>query len=296
MFNIIKDFYKWKYRDFFAAIMGCLLYGIGLNLFIVPNHLYSGGVLGLSQLIRTFITTMLGLEMSFDIAGIINFLFNLPLLLLAYKKVSKTFFRRTLLCIVLETIFFSVIPIPNKLIVDEILTNVLIGGIICGIGGGLILSSASSGGGTDIIGVVLSMRSKKLSVGKIGVSVNVTIYTICGLLYGVKAMIYSIIYSLISSLVVDHSHKQNICSYAIVFTKNDPHALIEFICKEFERDATYWEGKGGYNDNKMYVVYSALSKYEVERLERHLHEFDTEAFMVKSEGIGINGNFKKYLV
>ena len=295
MFKFLNYFYKWNWKQLCAAIIGCLLYAIGLNLFIVPNHLYSGGVLGISQLIRSFIVNVLGFSFPFDIAGIINFLFNIPLLLLAYKKISKTFFRRTLICIIFETIFFSIIPIPNKLIVGEILTNVLIGGIICGLGGGLILSAASSGGGTDIIGVVLSMKSKKLSVGKIGVTINIIIYSICGYLYGIPTMIYSIIFSLINSLVVDHSHKQNICSYAIVFTKKDPHNLIDFIVHEFERDATYWEGKGGFNDQKTFIVYSALSKYEVERLERHLGEFDTEAFMVKSEGIGINGNFKKYL-
>ena len=295
MFKFLRNFYKWKWQQACAAIAGCLLYAIGLNLFIVPNHLYSGGVLGISQLIRSLIVNVSGFNFPFDIAGIINFLFNFPLLLLAYKKISKTFFRRTLVCIIFETIFFCVIPIPDNLIVGEILTNVLIGGIICGLGGGLILSAASSGGGTDIIGVVLSMKSKKLSVGKIGVTINIIIYSICGYLYGIPTMIYSIIFSLINSLVVDHSHKQNICSYAIIFTKKDPHDMIDFILHEFERDATYWEGKGGFNDRKTYIVYSALSKYEVERLERHLPEFDTEAFMVKSEGIGINGNFKKYL-
>lgn len=295
MYKKLCDFYKWNWKKAAMAIIGCLIYSIGLNLFIVPNSLYSGGVLGISQLVRSFIVNVLGFSFPFDIAGIINFLFNIPLLLLAYKKISKTFFRRTLICIIFETIFLSVIPVPTDLIVDEILTSVLIGGIICGLGGGLILSAAASGGGTDIIGVVLSMRSKNLSVGKIGVTINICIYTICGILYGIPTMIYSIIFSLINSLVVDHSHKQNICSYAIVFTKNDPHKMIDFIVHEFERDATYWEGKGGFNDKKMYIVYSALSKYEVERLERHLPEFDDEAFMVKSEGIGINGNFKKYL-
>ena len=295
MYKKLCDFYKWDWKKAVTAIVGCLIYAIGLNLFIVPNSLYSGGVLGISQLIRSFIVNVLGFSFPFDISGIINFLLNVPLLLLAYKKISKTFFRRTLICIIFETIFLSAIPIPTDLIVDEILTSVLIGGIICGFGGGLILSAAASGGGTDIVGVVLSMKSKRLSVGKIGVAINVCIYTICGILYGIPTMIYSIIYSLINSMVVDHSHKQNICSYAIIFTKKDPQKMIEFILYEFERDATYWEGKGGFHNEKTYIVYSALSKYEVERLERHLPEFDTDAFMVKSEGIGINGNFKKYL-
>lgn len=290
----LHDFYKWNMKELFSAILGCFIFSFAVNIFIVPNSLYNGGILGIAQLIRSLLSNYI--SFSFDIAGIISFLINIPLLILAYKFISKTFFRRTVVCMIFQTIFLSIIPIPKSGVVEDILTSVLIGGILAGIGSGMTLSSSGSGGGTDIIGVFVSMRKKEFGVGQISRGINLIIYFICGILYGVPTMIYSIIYAVIAGLLVDHTHKQNICSYAIVFTKNKPNKIIDFVRKELDRDVTYWEGYGGYDKSKTYVSYSAMSKYEMQRLVRHLPELASDAFLVSGEGIGIDGNFKKNLV
>ena len=36
-----------------VAVVGMLVFSAGINLFIVPANLYNGGVLGISQVIRT---------------------------------------------------------------------------------------------------------------------------------------------------------------------------------------------------------------------------------------------------
>jgi uncharacterized membrane-anchored protein YitT (DUF2179 family) len=96
--------------------------------------------------------------------------------------------------------------------------------------------------------------------------------------------------------VVDHRHKQNIISSVMIFTKEKPTKVVGFIKKELNRDCTYWEATGGFDESKTYISYSAMSKYEMQRLERHLNELSPDAFMVRSEGMGIDGNFKKNLV
>ncbi len=291
----IHEFFKWKPKEFCSAVLGCFVFAFAVNVFIVPNSLYNGGILGISQLIRSMLETFFHIHFSFDIAGIINFLINIPLFIMAYKFISKTFYRRTIICVFFQTLFLTIIPVPTVKVVDEILTSVLIGGIMAGIGGGLVLSSSGSGGGTDIIGLIVSARNKDLSVGKIGRSINIFIYLVCGLLYGIPPMIYSIIYTVISSLVVDHTHKQNICSSVMIFTKDKPDKIVDFIRKELDRDTTYWEAYGGFDESKTYISYSAMSKYEMQRLERHLPELSSSSFLVKSDGIGIDGNFKKNL-
>lgn len=288
--------FKWNLKDLIKAITGALIYALAINLFIVPNSLYNGGILGISQLIRTLIIETFNLELSFDIAGIINFMFNIPLLFIAFKMISKTFFGRTVVCVCFTTLFLTIIPIPEKALINDLLTNVLIGGILCGLGSGKLLSSHGSGGGTDIIGIALSMKNRNLSVGKIGGTINMFIYAICGLLYGIPTMIYSIIYAVIGSLVVDNTHEQNIVSYVMIFTKQIPEVIADYIKNELNRDATIWEGTGAYDKTKTYICYSALSKYEVQRLERNLKYLDKNAFMIKNEGIGVDGNFEKHLV
>lgn len=288
--------FKWNLKDLIKAITGALIYALAINLFIVPNSLYNGGILGISQLIRTLIIETFNLKLSFDIAGIINFMFNIPLLFIAFKMISKTFFGRTVVCVCFTTLFLTIIPIPEKALINDLLTNVLIGGILCGLGSGKLLSSHGSGGGTDIIGIALSMKNRNLSVGKIGGTINMFIYAICGLLYGIPTMIYSIIYAVIGSLVVDNTHEQNIVSYVMIFTKQVPEVIADYIKNELNRDATIWEGTGAYDKTKTYICYSALSKYEVQRLERNLKYLDKNAFMIKNEGIGVDGNFEKHLV
>ena len=288
--------FRWNLKDLVKAITGALIYALAINLFIVPNSLYNGGILGISQLLRTIITTTFNLDLNIDIAGIINFIINIPLLFIAYKVISKTFFGRTVICVCFTTIFLTLIPIPEKALIDDLLTNVLIGGILCGLGSGKLLSSHGSGGGTDIIGIALSMKNRNLSVGKIGGTINLFIYAVCGILYGIPTMIYSIIYAVIGSLVVDNTHEQNVVSYVMVFTKKMPDTITDFIQKELNRDATVWEGTGAYNKTKTYICYSALSKYEVQKLERNIKYLDKDAFMIKNEGIGVDGNFQKHLV
>ncbi len=291
----IKTVLKWDLKDFLQVILGIFLFTFAINIFVVPNSLYNGGILGISQLIRSLIESVLPWKFNFDMAGIINFLFNIPLFIIAYKFVSRTFFYRTLICVSIQTFFLTIIPVPEVSIVPEILTSVLIGGILAGIGGGMVLSSGGSGGGTDIIGFVLSMRNKMFSIGKISRTINFFIYVICGILYGLPTMIYSIIYSFVGSLVSDRTHKQNVCSYVMIFTKTKPDKIVEFIKKELARDCTYWEAYGGYDQSKTFISYSVMSKYEMQRLERHINELSPDAFLVKSEGIGIDGNFKKNL-
>lgn len=295
MGKMLDKLFKWSIKDLIKAVLGCFLFAFAVNIFLVPNALYNGGILGIAQLIRSFLTSVLHLKFNVDISGIINFILNVPLFILAYKFISKTFFRRSLVCVIFQTIFLTVIPTPDKAIISDLLTCVLIGGMIAGYGSGITLSASGSGGGTDIIGILISMKNRNLSVGKIGGAINIVIYAICGLLYGLPTMIYSIIYTVIASIVVDNTHEQNICSYVIIFTKDNQDKIIEFIKNELARDATFWEGYGGYKHEKVHIVYSALSKYEMQRLERHLPEIDNDAFMITSEGIGISGNFKKSL-
>lgn len=292
----IDKIFKWNLEGFFKTIIGTLIFSVAINLFIVPNNLYSGGVLGISQLLRSMIVSIFKIVAPFDISSLFYYLINIPLFIIAYKNISKTFFSRTLLCVTVQFIALALIPIPDKPLVDNLLTNVLIGGILDGLGMGLILSAGASSGGTDIIGVALSSKKGTLSVGKIGMFINTIIYVISGILYGVETMIYSIIFSVFGTLMLDHTHEQNISSTAIIFTKKHPKEMIKYISEELSRDATYFEAIGGYTDTKTYITYVALSKYELSRLTRHMKDFDDKAFLIKQDGVGVHGEFEKHII
>lgn len=94
----MEDMKKIKFWEHIGlAVVGMLLFATGINLFIVPASLYNGGILGISQIIRTLLVKYLHMfSGATDIAGIINLVLNVPLFVLAYMSISKSFFVRTL--------------------------------------------------------------------------------------------------------------------------------------------------------------------------------------------------------
>ena len=94
-----------------AAVAGEFIAAMALNLFIVPLNLYTGGVMGVCQLVRTLLQTYLGLDLGpYDVAGILYFLANVPILLYAYKNLGKALVAKTLICTVSYSLFYSIIP------------------------------------------------------------------------------------------------------------------------------------------------------------------------------------------
>ena len=283
--------FNWDYKDVLKVLIGSFMFCYSVNVFIVPNNLYTGGVLGIAQLIRSIIIDVFKFNITYDFSGILYYLINIPLFFIAYKYISKPFFVRTIFAVTIQSLMLSVIP-TNPLL-DDMIVNILVGGILGGAGIGIVLSSGASTGGSDIIGLALAKVNNNFSVGKLGMILNVIIYTIAGIMYGVEIMIYSIIYCVCESLTIDKMHDQNICSTAFIFCKKNPKKLNNFIKEDLGRDFTYWDAKGGYDDSRTYIIYTALTKYELLRLERYMKTYDDHAFMVKSEGVGIKGEFEK---
>ena len=277
-----------------VAVIGELIAAAALNLFIVPLNLYTGGLMGVCQLLRTLAADYLGMNFgAYDVAGILYFLLNIPILLLAYKNLGRAFVAKTLICTVAFSLFYSLIPSPSVPIVDDYLTACLLGGILAGVGGGLVLTCGASGGGLDIVGLYLSKRGSQFTVGKFSLSFNAVLYTACLFLFSPEVAIYSVIYNFFTAMVLDRMHQQNVSIQALIFTKGDEDALARFIIENLGRSVTYWEGVGAYTGEDVHVLCVCLSKCEIEELVHAVHSIDPHAFVTTQEGTRIYGNFQR---
>ena len=277
---------KQKIRDYGVILLGSFLFCAGLNWFIVPLGLYNGGTVGIAQIIRT----LLNLDTGFDIAGILNFCLNIPLLLLAYFQFGKSLFFKTFFSIITQTLIFTYLPIPVQPVIEEYAVSCLMGGILAGTGVGITLKAGGSGGGLDILGLYFTKKNKDFSVGRFTLLVNAVIYIICEFLFELPVAIYSVLYSAVYSMAVDKTHLQSINTSVMIFTRNK--GICEIILKELNRGVTYWEGVGGYTQTNTYVVYTVLSKYEVRILEEKLRQEDPDAFVIVTEQDQILGNYE----
>ena len=279
-----------------AAVAGELICAVGVRLFIVPLELYSGGLMGVCQLARTLIQTYLGVSFGTgDVAGVLYFLLNIPILLLAYKTLGRHLVFKTLVCTVSYSLFYSIVPTPAAPIIDDYLTACLLGGILNGIGSGIALTCGGSGGGLDIVGLCLSKRGSRFTVGKFSLTFNFFLYAACLVLFRPETAIYSVIYNYFSAMVLDRMHQQNVSVEALIFTRNDQKSLASFIMEKLGRGVTYWEGVGAYTGTDVHVLCVCLSKYEIEELLHTVHTIDPHAFVTMQEGVRVHGNFQRKL-
>ena len=280
--------------DYTMILIGSALFAASINLFVVPVNLYNGGIVGLSQIFRTVLVSRMNLNFSFDIAGVINFLINVPLFVMAYRSLSRKFFLGTLLSLITQTVCFSLIPIPAVPILDDVLASLIIGAIVGALGIGMTLVSGASGGGTDIVGVYAALHWKSFSVGKLQLLFNALVYCLCAFLFDLPIAIYSIIYAAVYSFVLDKVHLQNIEMSLMIFTKNPE--IKSRILKDFVRGVTYWKGLGAYTQTETEVLVTIVSKDEVNDLRRMITQMDPKAFIIVNEGLQITGNLIKRLV
>lgn len=278
-----------------GGLLGSLLMSVAINVFIVPQGLYAGGAYGLCQVIRTLLQTKLGVEASFDLAGVLYFFVNIPLFLLAFRTLGRTFCLKAAACTVSNSVFLALIPSPAVPIIPDPLTSCMVGGILVGFAAGLVLSCGCSTGGLDILGLYLSKKNNKFTVGRFCISFNVCLYLLCFILFDATTAIYSAIYNVLSNLFLDRLHRQNVSVQLLIFTKSKDPALPKYIMEQLDRGVTYWQAKGAYTGDDVQVLCVCLSKYEIDTLKQVIRDIDPNAFFVMQEGVRVEGNFKRHL-
>lgn len=278
-----------------CSLFGSALFAVGFNTLIVPMDLYSGGFMGISQLLKIFLVQVLHVPVipGMDLNGIIFFLLNIPLLYLGLRILGKEFAIRTLIIVAWQSFLVMVVPIPSTPLVGDYLTACIIGGIVTGVGTGLVLRGRASGGGQDIVGLCLAKLYPGFSVGKITIIVNIFVYGVCLALFNIEIVIYSLIYATISALAIDRVHIQSINMSVMIFTKK--LGISKAIMEETGRGVTNWDGAGAYTNETSYILFVVISKYEVTQIKKIVQSIDPNAFMIFTEGCAIEGNFERRL-
>ena len=257
--------------------------------------MYSGGLYGLCQVIRTLVVERLGLATPFDLAGILYLLVNLPLIALAWHTLGRGFVIRMTVVTVINSIALAVIPSPATPIIADKLTSCLVAGILSGFSCGLILTCGCSTGGLDILGLYLSKKGSRFTVGRFSISFNALLYTLCFFLFDATTAIYSAIYNVLSSLFLDRIHRQNVTVQLLIFTKKNDPQLPRYIMEQLDRGVTSWTGRGGWTGDEVQVLCVCLSKYEIDTLQDVLRRVDPDAFYIVQEGVHAGGNFERHL-
>ncbi len=274
---------------YFMVIFGGFVYSLGVNVFVRPLGLYNGGMVGLAQLIAFYVEKWIG--KTTNIYAIVYVLFNIPLLILAYRGINRRFFIRTILAVGSIAGFGLLIKSPAEPFIENILTASVVGGMITGLGMGLVLLAGGCSGGTDVVGVYLSKIRPTATVGKFSVYFNIVLYSIILFLNDPEVVVYSVIVMVTSSLTLDRIHYQNIAARCMIFTKME--GLEKEIMEKTGRGVTIWEGQGAYTKESEHILVSCINKYEEHEFMEIVKSIDPHAFVIIDENIKVKGNFTK---
>ncbi|MBQ6660182.1 MAG: YitT family protein [Lachnospiraceae bacterium] len=278
--------------NFSICCLASLIYCLGVNFFILPGGLYSGGFTGISQLL-SLLAVGTPLE-PYNIKGALYFLLNIPIVILGWRVLGRKPMLKAGFTIILESTLMSFLPIPKEPIISDALTNTIIGGFFEGIGSGLLYIGFGSGGGTDIIGIVMSQKFRSLSVGKVSLAVNIVVYSVCAIVFNPEVAVYSIIAAFCCSLIIDKIHLQNRAVTVNIFT-NHEREIGDWIRDNIDRSATVFTGTGIYSGAERKLLISVMSEYEYHRLKHALPDLDSSAFANIYPSVGVLGDFEKRL-
>ena len=282
-----------RIKQYVNVIVGSSLMTIGIYLFVTPNNLNFGGIIGLAQIIDYFINKLVNIPFDINIVGIINMIINIPLFLMALKIMNKEFCFKTIISLIIQTLLLSLLPPLKAPLAEDLLLNALFGAMICGVGIGITLRGSGSCGGTDIASMCLIKLHPSFKAGQLSIYFNAVLFSICLFIFDLQITMYSILFVVIVYTVSDHFHDQNINVAAIIFTENPE--IKNIIMKEMGRGVTFWNGYGAYTNHQKDVLFCAVNKYEISEVKRIIADNDAKAFVTFFEGPMVNGGFEKRL-
>lgn len=273
-------------QKLFVVTFGAFLLALAMNLFLIPANVYSSGFAGVAQLISRISNDYAPFTIS---TGTLILLLNIPVTILAWTRVGKSFTIYSFISVLLTSFFLELIPI--KQVSDDILLNAVFGGVILAVGVGTTLKWGASTGGMDIIVMILS-RMKDRPVGTYFFSLNAIIIVSAGLLFGWEKALYTLVTLYVSTRVIDTIHTRHVKLTAMIITKNATE-LKKAIQAKLVRGITSIPAKGAYTNEEKEMLMVVITRYELFDLERTIKEVDPKAFTNILQTAGVFGFFRK---
>ena len=255
-------------KKYIYIFIGSIITAIGLEIFLIPNNIIDGGVVGIS-IMHSAIT---GLPF-----GAFLILINLPFLYLGYKHIGKAFAIATTFAVISlsfwSSVFLPVLPVTN----DYFLAAVF-GGIITGTGVGIIIRNGGSLDGTEIV-AILTDKKTVFSVGEIVMFINLFILSSASLVFGWDKAMYSLVAYFVIAKMIDVVLKGLEETYSVMIVTSQHTDILNRLMLEMDKGVTVLHGEGGYTKEKRKILYCVVTRLEIDKLKNMVLDIDEGAFV-----------------
>lgn len=277
-----------SFKPILLTILGVFFGAIALKGFLIPNHFLDGGVTGISILL----TDIVDIHISYLLV-----VFNIPFVIIGYKKISKTFGVHAAFAVLLMAtmLFFIEMPVVTN---DQVLIAIF-GGFLIGLGIGLVIRA---GGVIDGLEVIASYTHKKssFSTGEIILAFNSIIILAVAYEYGIETGMYSILtyYAAMktSNYVVDGFEAYT----AINIISEKQEEIKSILVNDLGKGITIYKGErghlpGSFNQyHQSDIIKTIVSRLEIYRIKKEIRKIDPKAFLFVENIKEVSGGILKY--
>ncbi len=265
---------------------GALIAALGVSLFLAPVNMVAGGLSGIGIIVHTLC--------GFPV-GSLMLLLNIPLFLLGFRCMGKTFLLRSLF----GAFMFSALTDATAFmppITDNLMLCALAGGALLGIGMGLMFLYGATTGGTDILAQLLHRGFPRIDVGKWVLFTDAVIILASGFVFGNwEGCLYGVIASLANGVLIDMMQQgANFAKVVYVISPQAEHIAKEVMDK-LARGVTGLYSRGMYAGSDALMLLCVIKKQEVMKFKQIVLQKDPNAFIIFTGARSVSGEgFKEY--
>jgi uncharacterized membrane-anchored protein YitT (DUF2179 family) len=264
--------------------IGAIIAAFGLDMFLVPNAILDGGVIGLS---------IIAAELTNISMSIFLILFNLPFLYIGYRRMGLKFTLRTLYGVIILSVATAYLHHFDA-VTDDLFLATIIGAVILGTGVGLVIRAGGALDGTEIIAILVS-KKRTVSVGQIVMVMNLFIFILAALVvFSWETAMYSIITYFIAFKMIDVVVEGMEELKSVTIISDVPEEIAEALLKQLGRGMTYIQGQGVFSNEPKKIIYIIVSRIELSTLRSVVNDIDPNALVAIENVADVSGsNFDK---
>ncbi|MEO6948641.1 MAG: YitT family protein [Ginsengibacter sp.] len=260
-------------QDVILNIVGVVVAAFALKYFLVPNQFFDGGITGLSLLVHEIYYINLSLLIG---------LFNLPLIILSYFTLGKSFALRMFLSVLLFSICLLIIP--GYAITTDLLLVSVFGGIFLGMGIGFVMRAGAALDGIEVL-ALYTLKRTSFTITEIILGINIIIFGIAAFKFGIEKSLYSVLTYFAATRTIDYV-VEGIQAYTGVTIISGKSETIKYeLVNNLGRGITVYKGERGFLPGNFDVstdcdiIFTVVSRMEMRKLKNLVYSIDPKAFV-----------------
>lgn len=254
--------------DLLFITVGAFLFALAVNLFVIPNDLGEGGVTGLTIIFYYLYKWS---------PGLVSFILNGFLLIVGYRFLSRQTTIYTIIAVILNSVFLHLTR-NWSIASDEIMVNMIFGGIFAGVGIGLIIRVGGTTAGTTILAsITKKYLGWSISYGLLFFDLIVVLSSY--FIIGAEKVMLTVVMLYIGTKVMEFIIEGFNTKKAITIISKKPDEIAKQVNLKMHRGVTVYAGHGFYTKEQKDILYIILSTQEIVRLKRIVEAEDPDAFV-----------------